>query len=172
MSDPIRVALDENFPLDLIRKLGDVIPGAELRSVYEIDERFEGLDDWQVVVALYRRNWQVLATSDFRMANEARSLMAVDQTRMTLVAVEGLGHNSVRATGALLLELPAMVKKYVADRPQVFRWRPRDPKPESPQHFLGLMSNRTGLAVQELMTQARLSEAELADPLGAENHGL
>lgn len=162
----LKVALDENFPLNLVRKL-DAIPGIELSSVYDIDARCEGLDDWQLVVALHRRQWSILATSDTRMLSETRTLTAIQKTSLTLVAVEGLGHHAVRATGALLYLLPAVARAYLPDRPQIFQWGPRDPVPRSPQHHFGLLATRAKRSVQELMTESALTDHDLRDPLSS-----
>jgi hypothetical protein len=46
MTGPLRLALDQNFPADLIREIAQFLPSSlELRSLRDIDPRLSSLDD-------------------------------------------------------------------------------------------------------------------------------
>lgn len=161
------VALDHNFPDALLRTLAGYLPEADLQPLRTIDTRLITLDDDALVVALRQLGIGVLVTND-RMLRDAATLVAIEQARMTLFAIEGVGDDPIRATGALLLDLPAALRKLAPDRPQIFRSRPRAPAPEEPRTFLERLTRSSGRSVEDLRAAYGRSFAELQSSILSE----
>ena len=162
----VRLALDHNFPTPILSVLGQWVKEATLVPIRSIDERLEDLPDHRLVASLAARGWTGLVTCDHHMLDLPRVLAAVHQTRFKVVAIEQAGDDPLVATGALLLELPRIVKKMGPSDAQVFRLRPRAPTPVKPWDLLGALASRKRKSIEELFEAARLSEAELKDPMG------
>jgi hypothetical protein len=77
-------------------------------SLHQIDRRLCDLDDRSLLIALRQLGWNGLITNNYRMLAVPHEIAAIIKTRTTVVAVEGLGHDPLRAVGALLLELPGL----------------------------------------------------------------
>ena len=56
-----------------------------------------------------------MATNNHKMLDDQRVLVAIEQTRLTVVAIEGAGDDPVFATGVLLRDLRDILK---GDTPQ------------------------------------------------------
>lgn len=124
MPPALRLAFDQNFPTPLIRRLADFLPEPlELGPLHQIDPRLTGLDDRPLIIALHQLGWNGLITNNYRMLYEPREVAAIVATRSVVVAVEGLGHDPLRAAGALLLELPGLERRLIKDRSSVFLLR-------------------------------------------------
>ncbi len=166
MGTRIKLALDHNFPTPILDVLGEWVTETELVPVRRIDHRMETLEDHELVVSLAARKWAGLITCDYDPSVVPRVLSAIHQTRFRVVSIDAAGHDPLIATGALLLELPGVVKRMKLDSPQVFRLHPRSARPASPRDLFGLLAKRHGKSIQELMDAAALSKDELRDPLG------
>ena len=125
MIDPaptLRLALDQNFPTPLISAVIDYLPvDIEMKSLRRIDSRLSELDDRTLFLALHHLGWHGLVTSNYKMLDVPADLAAIVRTRAVVVAVEGLGHDPLRAVGALLLELPGLSSRVLPRRSNVFR---------------------------------------------------
>lgn len=119
----LRVALDHYFPIPIVRAMSDAVVEAELSPVSEIDSRFVRLDDATLVHALARRGWSAMVTCDANMLALPSVLARILQTRMTVVAALGQGHDPVASTGLVLAHLPHIVARHREDTPQVWRLR-------------------------------------------------
>ena len=95
-------ALDQGFPLPIVKVLGEYQADAELVSFSEIDSRLQDLEDWEILLALHHhaRTWDGLITTDSSMLNQAPELSTVAQTKQTLVVALGTGHDPVRGCPA------------------------------------------------------------------------
>ena len=110
MSTPrsLRLALDQNFPTPLLNAIRDYLPAdLELRSLREIDPRLSGLDDGPLFIALHQLGWDGVITNNYKILDVPSEIAAVVKRKAIVIAIEGLGHDPLRAVGALLLELPA-----------------------------------------------------------------
>ena len=110
MSTPrsLRLAPDQNFPTPLINAIRDYLPAdLELRSLREIDPRLSGLDDGPLFIALHQLGWDGVITNNYKILDVPSEIAAVVKRKAIVIAIEGLGHDPLRAVGALLLELPA-----------------------------------------------------------------
>ncbi len=127
----LRLALDQNFPTPLIDAVRDYLPkDLEVRSLHQIDRRLSDLDDRQLFIALHQLGWNGLITNNYKMLAVPAELAAIVKTNAVVVAVEGLGHDPLRAVGALLLELPGLTDRVRPRRSNVFRLAYRRRLPE------------------------------------------
>ena len=92
-------------------------------------------------------------------------LAAIIKTNVSVFAIEGLGDDPIRATGALLLDLPSAVRAVEASRPGVLRLRPRVPRPKHPWDVLKEIANRRNEDVGDLYRLVAVSDDELATPV-------
>jgi hypothetical protein len=156
-------ALDHNFPEPLLRATAMAIPDAELVPIREIALDMAELEDWQLLLRLYRddRRWDGLITNDKAMLSMAKELTVLRQTKLTLVIPEGEGHNPVRATGVLLCHLSHICGLTRRDRAQVWVLRVSRKDPEAPDVYLERIAAHKKTTVDALIVEHELSEHEL-----------
>ena len=99
------------------------------------------------------------------MLNVPEELAAILKTRLTVFAVEEAGHDPIKATGALLLDLPGALKKVDPHRAQVFRFKSRQPPPRDPWVELGRIAERQGKGTAQLYDEVKVTDAELHTPV-------
>jgi hypothetical protein len=120
----LRLAFDQNFPLSLIQRIAEFLPEAlELASLQQIDTRLPALDDRPLLIALRQLGWDGLITNNYKMLYEPHEIATIVAAKSVIVAVEGLGHDPLRAAGALLLELPGIENRILRDKSSVFLLR-------------------------------------------------
>jgi hypothetical protein len=117
----LRLALDQNFPTPLIGAVTDYLPDdIEIKSLRRIDPRLSELDDRTLFLTLHHLGWHGLVTNNYKMLDVPAELAAIVRTQAVVVAVEGLGHDPLRAVGALLLELPGLSRRVLPRRRTCF----------------------------------------------------
>lgn len=100
----MRLALDQNFPIPLIDAVYDFLPAdMQIAHLKVIDRRLSDLDDRSLVIALHQSGWDGLITNNYKMLDVPEEVAAIVKTKLTVIAIEGLGHDPLRAVGALLL---------------------------------------------------------------------
>ena len=160
---PPRFALDQNFPLNVLKALGH-IPEVVLDPLQSIDPLLTaGHDDWEILLELSKRNYDGFITADSSMIQLPRELVVLIQTRLTLVVVEDVGHDSLRATGLLLVYLPHIAHQTRQGTAQLWRLRPparRNHK--DPWEELEAVAGRLGETANALFEREGLTESELA----------
>lgn len=159
-SEPATVALDHNFPTPLLELLRDALPDVRLVAIRDIDVRLAEFDDDAMIVALHQLGYGCLVTTD-RMLHDAVTLVAIEQTRLTVGVIEGVGDDPIRAVGALLLDLLPVLRKHARSKPQIFRLRPRAPVPEPPGHYLDRVAEHRDTSPETLRDAHGRSFAEL-----------
>lgn len=118
----LRLALDQNFPIPLIEAVRTYLPtNLEIAHLKNIDRRMSDLDDRSLIIALHQGGWNGLITNNYKMLDVPAEVAAIVKTKLTVVAVEGLGHDPLRAVGALLLELPGIANRIRPKQANVFR---------------------------------------------------
>jgi hypothetical protein len=81
---PIRLALDQNFPTPLIRAVAAYLPDdVEVRSLHQIDRRLSDLEDRSLLIALRQLGWNGLITNNYRMLAVPHEIAAIIKTRTT-----------------------------------------------------------------------------------------
>lgn len=159
---PRRLALDQNFPTPILRALEDYIIDVQLVPLREIHERLPSLDDRELVIALQQLGYTGLVTNNYKMLKNPRELAAIIATKLTVFAIEGVGDDPIRATGAVLLDLPGALKRMDTRRAQVFWMRPRNPRPENPNDLFDRAAAHQHRSAEDLMREVGVSKAELA----------
>lgn len=157
----VRLALDHNFPETILRDLGKHLTDVELVSLRDIDQRLPNLEDRPLLIALRQLGWKGLVTNNYRMLKNPFELAAIIATKITLFAVEGVGDDPIRATGAVLLDLPGALKRMDSRRGQVFWLRPRDPRPENPRDLFTKLAVQRKTTYDGLMSDVAVSRSEL-----------
>src|SRR4029078_13237948 len=103
-SSPPRLWPDHNFPTPILDALRRYLVDIELVTLREIDHRLPSLNDRTLVIALHQLGFPGLVTNTHKMITTPRELAAIIATRLTVFAIEGVGDDPLRATGALLLD--------------------------------------------------------------------
>jgi hypothetical protein len=157
----IRLALDQNFPTPILERIAPFLQDIEFVPLRAIDHRMPTLDDRQLVIALHQAKWAGLVTNNYRMLENPSELAAIVATKLSVFAVEGVGDDPIRATGAILLDLPAALKKLDSRKGQVFWMRPRQPPLHDPRDLFQKLAHRRKTTYEELMADVVVSKAEL-----------
>lgn len=92
-------------------------------------------------------------------------IAAIVKTRATVVAIEGLGHDPLRAVGALLLELPGLADRIRPGTSNVFRLAYRRRSPEEGWTYFQHAAQRIDQDPGDLWKRARVTDTELAEPV-------
>lgn len=163
MAPVLRFALDQNFPVSPL-EVGEMFPEAELTTLHQIDPRLGHFTDRDLILHLAREGWHGLVTNNHKMLDQPSEVAAMLKARIAIFVVEGLGHDPVRATGAVLLHLSAILKKVAPGKPQVFHTNPRAPHPVNPWEFMQRSARHRGLDPAELYAQVRVTDEERDTP--------
>jgi hypothetical protein len=145
-SAQVELAPDRNFPEPILRCLDEFIVDVRLVPLREIDRRLPRLDDRPLLIALHRLGLQGLVTNNYRILKNPKELAAILKTRVTVFAIEGAGDDPIRATGALLRDLPGALRKMDPNRAQVFWMRPRNPTAQDPWSLLERESRESAIS--------------------------
>ena len=164
-------ALDQGFPLPIVNALRDYQSDAELVRLGDIDSRLTSdTEDWEVLLALHhhRRSWDGLITTNDKILNQARELWVLEQTKLTLVAAMGMGHNPVKASGRPFAYLSRICELTRPDRGQIWQLKAGNIMPKLPLEALERVADHQNIAPERLIAESRLSDEDFArDPLAA-----
>jgi hypothetical protein len=161
-------ALDQGFPLPIVKVLREYQADAELVSFSEIDSRLQDLEDWEILLALHHhsRTWDGLITTDSSMLNQAPELSVVAQTKQTLVVALGTGHDPVKASGLLFAYLSRICELTSRDVGQIWRLKAGNIMPTDPTEALVRVAEHQNVPADELIAESRLDDEAFArDPL-------
>ncbi len=159
----MRLALDQNFPLSILRQLRGLLPDdVELVHLNHIDRRMSDLSDRALIIALWQAGWDGLVTNNYKMLDIPHEVAAIVKTELTVIAIEGLGHDPIRATGALLLELPGLSRRLRPRRANVFRLK-QHPSTSAWSYFADA-ARKQNREPQTLWQDVGVFEDELAQP--------
>lgn len=159
------IPLDHNFPTPILNCLQDFIPDVNLLPLRSISPALADLDDRNLVIALHQLGYRGFVTSNYKMLQNPRELAALLKTELSVFAIEGVGHDPIRATGALLLDLPSAVKAVQLGGAQgVFWLRPRSPRPQDPWELFKRIAGNRSEDPAALYADVRVSDEELAEP--------
>jgi len=159
------LALDHNFPQPIVAGLAEWLHEVRLSPIGLIDPRLTGLDDRRLLIALHQRGIDGLVTNNYKMLRNPYELAAVLKTKLAVFAIKGVGHDPIRAAGALLLDLPSLVKAVSAGRSGVFVLNPRSPRPHDPWALFQKVANQRREEVSSLYNQFRVTNEELNHPV-------
>ena len=166
MPGQLRLALDQNFPTPLINAIRDYLPtDLEVRSLREIDHRLSDLEDRPLFIALHQLGWNGLITNNYKMLDVPSEIAAIVKTKAIVIAVEGLGHDPLRAVGALLLELPGLPERIRPRTSNVFRLAYRRRLPEEAWAYFQRAAQRLDQDPNNLWRRVGVTDAELTRPV-------
>lgn len=169
---PIRLALDQNFPTPILSAIAEYIVDVELIPIREIDARLSTLEDRELLIALKQLGYPGLVTNNYKMLKNPKELAAIIATKLTVFAIEGVGDDPIRATGAVLLDLPGALKRLDSRRAQVFWMRPRNPIPADPMELFERAAGHQNRDPADLLDEVGVGSRELARPvLESDNDG-
>lgn len=157
-----RIPLDHNFPEPILAALDRFIIDVELVPLRRIDTRLTNLADRELIIALHQMHFDWLVTNNYKMLKNPQELAAIHKTGLTVFAIEGTGDDPLRATGALLLDLPAALTR--TERGKVFWSRPRNPQPLDPYNLLRRAAANRNQSMQALHQVVQVTDEELARP--------
>lgn len=124
------VALDHNFPEPQLRAMTDLLPDIAFHWIKDLPPgNLNEYEDHDLIYELHRRGFPIMVTLNHGMLDDERVLIAIEQTRVTLVAIEKSGDDPVFATGVLLRDLPDVIR---TNHPKglYFRVRPTRVRPK------------------------------------------
>lgn len=158
------LALDHNFPEPILACLDQFIVDLKLVPLRHIDRRLPALDDdRKLLIALYQLGYRGLVTNNYKMLLNPEELAAILRTGITVFAIEGVGHDPLRATGALLLDLPGAVRRWGGDG-RVFQLRPRNPQPTKTWDLFRRAAEHLDRSPNELYSEVKVTDEELVRP--------
>ena len=157
----MRLPLDQNFPAPILGQLKPWMGDIQLLPLRTIDEELTQLDDRDLLIALKQLEFEGLVTLNYKMLRNPKELAAVLKTKLNIFAVEGVGHDPIRATGPLLLDLQPAVNAIESGRTGVFWLRPRSPQPQDPWELFERAAKNHGEDAAELYEQVKVSDADL-----------
>jgi len=168
MTDPVRLAMDHNFPEPLLQELSPWIPEVEFHWLRDIHPELPHLDDRKMIIALHQLGWVGLVTNNYKMLSIPTELAAILKTQIGFFCIEGTGDDPVRAAGALLLDLPGVLKDFRPGSGAIFHLRPRRPRPEDGWGLFKRAAERRKVEASDLYAEVQVSDVELAtDVLGS-----
>ena len=166
MNGRLRLALDQNFPTPLIEVLRPYLPAdIELHSLHRIDPVLSDVSDRELFVGLKQLGFDGLVTNNYKMLSVPEEVAAIVSTKAVVVAVEGLGHDPIRAVGALLLELPGLASRIRPGRSNVFRLAYRRRPPQDGWEYFSAAAAQLDVAAHDLWAEMRVTDEEMATPI-------
>jgi hypothetical protein len=113
--------LDHNFPLPIVGAFRPFLKTARLATIGEIDPSLANLDDDVLIRRVGEMgDWDGLITNDKRMLSIPEAIVALCQTRLTLVVASGIGHDPVTASGLVLASIDNIAKRTRRDVAQLW----------------------------------------------------
>jgi hypothetical protein len=165
VTERLRFVLDQNFP-PLVLEVAEYFPNTELKPLFQIDPRICDLDDRRLIIYLQQAGWHGLITNNYKMLWVPAEIAAIVKAKIAVFAVEGLGDDPLRATGAVLQHLPAILRRVTPGKAQVFRTgKPRSPQPASAWNYFQEAADRRKADASELYQQVKVTDEELATPI-------
>lgn len=153
----LRLALDQNFPTPLLDAIKEWLPAeVALEHIARIDDRLSDLDDDELLVTLREWGYDGLVTNNYKMLEVPHELVAVVATKLVVVALVEMGHDPIRATGALLLELPGLPSRLRSrDNANVFYLNYSRRRPETGWTHLQRLAEKQGATAADLYRQLK-----------------
>lgn len=106
------IALDHNFPEPILQQVAPWLPELGFHWVKDLPgDDLNELEDHDLIYELSRRAFPIMVTNNHKMLDDRRVLVAIEETRLTVVAIQKAGDDPIFATGVLLRDLTDVVKQ-------------------------------------------------------------
>jgi len=167
VTDPrLRLALDQNFPIPLITAVSAYTPqDIKLTHITNIDPRLSELSDRKLFIALRQLGYDGLVTNNYKMLSVPEELAAIVKTKAVVVAIEALGHDPIRAVGALLLELPGLADRVRPNTANILLLNYAHRPPRDAWTYFSKAAERLQRTPHDLWDEVKVTDGEMAHPL-------
>jgi hypothetical protein len=118
-----------------------------------------------MIIALHQLGWVGLVTNNYKILTVPTELAALMKTKIGFFCIEGTGDDPIRAAGALLLDLPGVLKDFTPGRAAVYRLTPRRPRPKVGWELFTDAAKRRGRQAADLYEEVQVTDEELATPV-------
>ena len=162
---PVQLAMDHNFPEPLLTQIAPWIPEVEFVWLRDIHPDLPALEDRRMIVALHQLGWVGLVTNNYKMLTIPTELAAILKTKIGFFCIEGTGDDPIRAAGALLLDLPGVLKDFQPGKGAIYRLKPRRPRPVVGWDLFTTAAERRETTAAALYDEVCVSDEELATPI-------
>jgi hypothetical protein len=144
--------LDHNFPLPIVSAFRPFLKTAKLVTINEFDPKLAELDDHSLIRRLHESGeWDGLITNDKRMLSVPESAIALCQTKLTLVAAVGQGHDPVTASGLVLASIDNIAKRTRREVPQFWLLQAKANEHRDPWIELRNIARHKAMTVESLI---------------------
>ena len=159
----MQVPIDQNFPEPIVDALSPQIPDIDFLPVRKINPSLAEAGDRELLLTLHNLKYTWFVTLNYKMLRNPVELAAILKTKINVFAIEGLGHDPIRSTGALLLHInPAIKSIQNSGRNGVFWIRTSQPRIYDAWDLLSDAAEKLNQSVESLYLDVKVSNDELA----------
>lgn len=157
----LKLALDQNFPVTLLRAIDTWLPGdIEIRSIRDIDPRLSNFSDRDLVLCLSELGWDGLISNNYKIVNNPDEIAAFVGTKMIGIFTKQMGQDPIRAAGTLLLELPGLADRLQPGRSNIFMLKFDHRAPRPAWEYLAEIGTRHGVETSKLWSEYKPLQGE------------
>jgi hypothetical protein len=161
-----RYLLDQNFPVNLVRVMSEFMPDdLALFHLPAIDERLSDARDRELIIWAKKQGYDALVSTNYRMLDQPDEVAAMVETKLTMVLTKKMGHNPLRASGALFLELPTLHHRVRPGKSNIFLLTHEPRKPAQAWEHLTKIAARRATSTESLWQQFRPTDQEMRSDL-------
>lgn len=148
---PLLYVLDHNFPV--LAAAAEWPPSIQVVALAQFAPALRAAQDWELLQSLDARgDVDGLITLDGDMLNLPREMVVLSRSGLTLVVMDGVGNNPLRATGLLMVYLNE-IAKHPSRPPRNFRLRPGSPQSLSVDKHLNALATKRNTTPPEMIRQ-------------------
>lgn len=146
--------LDQDFPDPAIPELPD-LDVHPLRQVHP--DLIRDHEDWEVLREIKRRGGaDGLIPLDAGMLNQAKEMVVLKQTRLTLVVFRDTRNDPLVAAGLLMIHAPEIARRLDRRRPELWVLRKPPVAPENPWGRITQLAARESISPEALERRERI----------------
>lgn len=160
----MQIPIDQNFPEPIVEALSPYVPDFDFLPLRKIAPQLPETSDRELLIVLHKLQFNWLITLNYKMLRNPAELAAIIKTKINVFAIEGLGHDPIRATGALLLHLPPAIRTVAnSGHHGVFWIRTSQPKQHDAWELFSSAAERRNQDAASLYTEVEVNDSELSD---------
>ncbi len=146
--------LDQDFPDPSIPELPD-LEIHPLRRVHP--DLTRNHEDWEVLREIKNRGGaDGLITLDAGMLNQAKEMVVLRQTRLTLVVFRDTNNDPLVAAGLLMIHAPEIARRLDRRRPELWVLRKTPASPQNPWRRIEELATRESISPEALERRERI----------------